>query len=103
MNAIVPILTGSRVPLRRPTSTDAFDRLKIGIQRQIIECYGGTFDPNADFTLNDAEAAIRFIAKFKYSWVIDVGGFIGHIRFHDINVNDRRAIMAIGIESDQFT
>lgn len=82
MNAIVPILTGSRVLLRPPMSTDVSRRLKIGIQREIIECYGGTYDPDAAFTLKDAEAAIRFIAKFKYAWVIDVGGFI---RSHQIS------------------
>jgi len=32
------------------------------------------------------------------AWVIDAEGFIGHVRFHNVDAHDRRAWLAIGIE-----
>lgn len=98
MTTHVPELKGARIVLRRPTSGDVETRLGLGRRRQIVEAYGGTFDPAAPYTRSQAEAAIRFIEQQDYAWVIDAGRFIGHVRLHGVSRQDRRAALAIGID-----
>ncbi|MFE0017487.1 GNAT family N-acetyltransferase [Mesorhizobium sp. NPDC059054] len=94
----VPELRSTRIVLRRPVPQDVETRLDLGRHKQIVEAYGGTFDPVAPFTRSHAEAAIRFITQQDYAWVIDAGQFIGHVRLHGINMQDKRAALAIGID-----
>jgi RimJ/RimL family protein N-acetyltransferase len=102
MSDIVPDLPGKLVTLRRPQPRDVAARLAIGWHREIIEAYGGDFDPEQPFTRDHAERAIAAIEKERFAWVIDVGGFIGQIRFHSFAPQDRRAALALGIEAPQF-
>ena len=99
MTSDLPELRSSRLALRRPLPQDVGVRLSLGQHREIIEAYGGTFDPDASFTQAQAEAAIRSIENQKHAWVIDVGHFIGHVRLHSWVPEDRRAALAIGIEA----
>jgi len=85
-----------------PLPQDVEARLALGRHREIVEAYGGTFDPNAIFTRAEAEAAIRFIERQDWAWVIDAGRFIGHVRFHGKSAGDRRANLAIGIDDPAF-
>lgn len=96
--ADLPELRGARLTLRRPRAEDVDARLALGLRREIVEAYGGAFDPAAPFTRSHAEAAIRFIAAQEHAWVIDAGRFIGHLRFHGVVEQDRRAALAIGID-----
>lgn len=93
-----PELKGARLTLRRPRPADVEARLALGLHREIVEAYGGSFDPAASFTRSHAEAAIRFITEQDQAWVIDAGRFIGHLRFHGLVRQDRRAALAIGID-----
>jgi RimJ/RimL family protein N-acetyltransferase len=102
MTSDLPELRSSRVVLRRPLPQDVEARLSLGQHKEVIEAYGGSFDPAASFTRAQAEAAIRFIENHKHTWVIDVGGFIGHVRLQSFVVEDRRAALAIGIESPAY-
>jgi RimJ/RimL family protein N-acetyltransferase len=95
-------LRGSRIVLRKPVPEDVDARLSLGRHQEIVEAYGGTFDPGASFTRAQAEAAIRFIETQEHAWVIDARSFIGHIRFHSWADKDRRAALAIGIENPAF-
>ncbi len=52
----------------------------------------------APYTRQHAVRAISFLTGQPYAWVIDVEGFIGHVRFHTVDAKDRRAALAIGIE-----
>jgi RimJ/RimL family protein N-acetyltransferase len=94
-----PDLNSERLHLRQPVADDVQQRLAIGCHKEIIEGYGGTFDPDSAFRLAEAEAAIQFIKKQQCAWVIDADGFIGHIRLHSFAPHDKRAALAIGIES----
>lgn len=76
----------------------AFRWVSIGDCRGI----GGSFDPAASFTRDQAEAAIRFIENQKHAWVIDAGRFIGHVRLHSAVPADRRAALAIGINDPAY-
>lgn len=99
MTADLPELKSCRLVLRRPLPQDVDARLSLGQHKEIVEAYGGSFDPTASFTRPQAEADIRFIENQEYAWVIDAGGFIGHVRLHGLVLEDRRAALAIGIES----
>ena len=94
----LPTLSGDRVILRRPRAGDAEERFKLGSHKEIVECYGGTFDPTAIYTRSHAASEIDFIEKHEFAWVIDADGFIGHVRFFALNWQDKRAAVAIGIE-----
>lgn len=94
----LPVLKGPRVTLRRPAAEDIDARLAIGRHAEIVRAYGHSFDPARPFTREDAERAITFLIGQPYAWVIDVGAFIGHVRFHSFDNQDRRAALAIGIE-----
>jgi RimJ/RimL family protein N-acetyltransferase len=98
----VPVLSGARLVLRRPRAEDVEARFRLGTHREIVEGYGGTFDPAAVFTRNNAQSQLSFIEKHEYAWIIDVNGFIGHVRFFALDPRDRRAALAIGIEDPAF-
>lgn len=98
----LPELQSARLILRRPKSEDVAVRLQLGRHEEIVEAYGGTFDPEAPFTRDHAEAAIRFIEEQDYAWVIDAGRFIGHVRFHSLVKEDKRAALAIGIDDPEY-
>jgi RimJ/RimL family protein N-acetyltransferase len=102
MTSEVPELRGARLVLRRPTFQDVDVRLALGRHREIVEAYGGTFDPTAPFTRSHAEAAIHFIERQEHAWVIDAGHFIGQVRLHSLNQHDKRASLAIGIEDPAY-
>lgn len=99
MSPDLPELKGTRIVLRRPVPADVEARFVLGRHREIVEAYGGTFDPAAPYTRGHAEAAIRFIEQQDYGWVIEAAGrFIGHIRLHGVSRQDSRASLAIGID-----
>lgn len=98
MTPDLPELRGARIVLRRPLPEDVETRLALGRRREIVEAYGGTFDPAALYTRSHAQAAIRFIEQQDYGWVIDAGRFIGHVRLHSVDWQDSRAALAIGID-----
>ncbi|RWM12879.1 MAG: N-acetyltransferase [Mesorhizobium sp.] len=102
MTADLPELRSARLVLRRPMPQDVETRLALGRHREIVEAYGGTFDPNATFTRAEAEAAIRFIEQQSWAWVIDAGRFVGHVRLHSIDWQDKRASLAIGIDDQAY-
>ena len=94
----LPILKGRCLTLRRPVPGDVEARLAIGRHAEIVRAYGRSFDPAEGFTREHAERSIAFLLDQPYAWVIDVGGFIGHVRFHSVDSHDGRAALAIGIE-----
>ncbi|MDX0299371.1 GNAT family N-acetyltransferase [Sinorhizobium meliloti] len=102
MKPALPELQSARLLLRRPTSEDVDVRLALGRHREIVEAYGGTFNPTVPFTREHADAAIRFIQEQECAWVIDAGRFIGYLRFHSIDRQDKRAPLAIGIDDPAF-
>ena len=98
----IPVLTGARLVLRRPRVEDVEARFRLGTHKEIVEAYGGTFDPTAIFARSDAEAQIGYVEKHEYAWIIDVKGFIGHVRFFALDPHDKRAALAIGIEDPAY-
>jgi RimJ/RimL family protein N-acetyltransferase len=97
-NASLPALTGKRVALRRPREEDFEARLRLGNDAEIFRMYGGN---RSDLRPMNEEAAKRWVGRLldhDYAWVIEAGTLIGHVRLDCVDLRDRRASLAIGID-----
>jgi RimJ/RimL family protein N-acetyltransferase len=94
----VPVLKGKRVTLRRPREEDFEARLRLGTDAEIWRMYGGN---RSDMRPMTEEAAKRWVQRLldqDYAWIIEAGSLIGAIRLHRVDLRDKRASLAIGIE-----
>jgi RimJ/RimL family protein N-acetyltransferase len=48
--------------------------------------------------MEDAARWVSWLEHHDYAWIIEVGSPIGHIRLDHVDVRDRRASLAIGID-----
>ena len=94
-----PILEGRRVTLRPFVDADIAARLALGRDPEIHRLYGGSRKDLRPLTLEDAQGWVRSLRRQPYAWALDHHGLIGHVRLHGVNTLDRRASLAIGIES----
>jgi RimJ/RimL family protein N-acetyltransferase len=97
-NPSLPVLTGERVILRRPRLEDFEARLRLGTDADIIRMYGGNRNDVQPMTEETAKRWVQRLLDQKYAWVIEVGSLIGQIRLDRVDLRDRRASLAIGIE-----
>jgi RimJ/RimL family protein N-acetyltransferase len=93
-----PILRGHRVILRPPRAEDVAARLRLGIDPEIHRMYGGSRDALRPLTEEWAARWVEHLRDHGHAWVIDAGGLIGAIRLDGVNLADRRASLAVGIE-----
>jgi RimJ/RimL family protein N-acetyltransferase len=98
----LPILTGPNVTLRLPCLADAAARLKLGRHAEIVRMYGGDSANVPPMIIAQAENWIKGLIEQDYAWVIEAGALVGHVRLHTVNMHDRSAILAIGIESPLY-
>ena len=95
-----PILEGRNVKLRPPYADDADALFALGTNAEIAEMYGVNKE---DIKPINREGAVRWVQHFAdhpYAWVIEINGaFAGTIRLDNVNRQDRRATMAIGIRN----
>jgi RimJ/RimL family protein N-acetyltransferase len=93
----LPVLTGPRVTLRPPMPADAETRRRLGNDPDIVRMYGGS---GAVRSMTEDEAArwVRHLADHDYAWVIEAGSLIGAIRLDRVDLWDRRASLAVGID-----
>jgi RimJ/RimL family protein N-acetyltransferase len=97
-NLQLPVLTGEPVTLRRPHQEYVEARLRLGMDAEIARMYGGGRD---DAHPMSAEAAKRWVQRLldqDYAWIIETGTLIGEVRLDRVDLRDRRASPAIGIE-----
>lgn len=94
----VPVLHGARVLLRPPRPSDAQDRL--GPQDpEIVRMYGGDATDMHVRSRDEAEAWVAALADHGAAWVVDIAGrCVGSARLDDIDLHDRRARYAVGID-----
>jgi RimJ/RimL family protein N-acetyltransferase len=97
-NVSLPILTGERVTLRRPRQEDFEARLTLGIDAEIVRMYGGNRDDVRPMTEEAAKRWVQRLLHHDYAWIIEAGTLIGKIRLDRVDLRDRRASLAIGIE-----
>ncbi len=97
-NPSIPVLTGERVTLRRPREEDFEARLRLGADAEIFRMYGGNRSDVRAMTEDAAKRWLQRLLDQEYAWVIEAGTLIGQIRLDRVDLRDRRASLAIGIE-----
>jgi RimJ/RimL family protein N-acetyltransferase len=95
----LPVLRGERVTLRRPRSEDFEARVKLGNDAEIFRMYGGSRNNMRPMTEEAARRWVQRLLDLDYAWIIEVGTLIGQIRLDQVDLTDRRASLAIGIEN----
>jgi len=94
----LPVLSGRRVTLRRPREEDFQARLGLGADSEIFRMYGGNRSDLHPMTEEAAKRWVRRLLDHEYAWVIETSTLIGEIRLDRVDLRDRRASLAIGIE-----
>jgi RimJ/RimL family protein N-acetyltransferase len=96
--ANLPVLRGARVTLRRPRADDIAARLKLGTDAEIVRMYGGDRGDVRPMTEADARRWVQGVLDHDHAWIIATDTLIGHIRLDRVELRDRRASLAVGIE-----
>jgi RimJ/RimL family protein N-acetyltransferase len=86
------------VTLRRPRPEDFEARVRLGTDAGIFRMYGGSLNDLRPMTEEAARRWVQRLLDLDYAWVIEVGTLIGQIRLDGVDLTDRRASLAIGIE-----
>jgi RimJ/RimL family protein N-acetyltransferase len=94
----LPVLKGKRVTLRRPCEDDFQARLRLGTDAEIFRMYGGNLIDLRPMTEAAAKQWVQRLLDQDYAWIIEAGSLIGEIRLDRVDLRDRRASLAIGIE-----
>ncbi|WP_193171915.1 GNAT family N-acetyltransferase [Nisaea nitritireducens] len=90
------------VTLRAPRPSDIDARLALGYSAEINRMFGGSAGTHSDMTREQASAWYRKLADHPCGWIIEVDGALaGEARLDNINRQDQRARMAIGLFSDR--
>ena len=97
-NPNLPVLRGERVTLRRAREEDVEARLKLGTDAEILRMYGGSRGDVRPMNREAAKRWVRWLLDHDHAWVIETDALIGHIRLDRVDLKDRRASLAIGIE-----
>ena len=86
------------VKLRRPEAGDAFARAKLGYHPTILMGYGIFLDSPQPMPLDEAARWVKNIEDNPNAWVItDEGNLVGTLQLHQVNRDDGRANLAIGL------
>jgi RimJ/RimL family protein N-acetyltransferase len=95
----LPLLNGMTVKLRPPRPDDAAARLRLGSNAEIIRMYGGSRADVRPMTMEGAARWVQGLMSQDYAWIIEKAGeLIGHIRLDRVDLKDRRASLAVGID-----
>jgi RimJ/RimL family protein N-acetyltransferase len=94
----LPILKGKRVTLRRPREDDFQARLRLGRDAEIFRMYGGNLSDLRPMTEDRAKRWVQRLLDRDYAWIIEAGSLVGEIRLDRVDLRDKRASLAIGIE-----
>ena len=94
---MAPTLRGRRVTLRPPVDADIETRLRLGYDAEIHRLYGGSRDTLRPMTREHAASWFNWLARHSCGWAIEHMNLIGDIRLDNVDAQDRRASLAIGI------
>jgi RimJ/RimL family protein N-acetyltransferase len=94
----LPALQGKRVTLRRARDDDFHARLKLGTDAEIFRMYGGSLSDLRPMTECAAKRWVRRLLEHDHAWIIEADRLIGEIRLDRLDLRDRRAGLAVGIE-----
>lgn len=89
------------VRLCRPRAEDAEERAALGVSALIVRGYGAIADSRPRLPLRDAARWLKGLLRHPCAWVIEADGALaGEARLDNINPDDRRARLAIGLFSE---
>lgn len=95
---MLPVLRGKNVRLRPPCLDDADTRFALGNDVDIVEMFGVSRNEVRPLTRAEAAQWVRGLSDHPHTWVIEINGaFAGIIRLDNVNRQDKRATMAVGI------
>ncbi len=97
-SADLPDFRGNRVTLRLPLDTDVDPLVRLPIDPEIVRMYGAVHTGSTARTREGAAQTVAWMRAQPLLWVIDAGGYLGHVRLHDLQEVDRRASLAIGLD-----
>ncbi|WP_340159682.1 GNAT family protein [uncultured Hoeflea sp.] len=84
--------------LRPAREQDVADRLALGRDREIVHMFGSELAENDSYSRLEAQRFIDGLGQHPHAWVIEhEGRFLGEIRLDDIDRQDRRARLAVGL------
>lgn len=90
------------VTLRAPQPPDIEARLALGYSAEVTRMFGGSARTDTEMTLEQASDWYRQLAEHPCGWIIEVDGVLaGEARLDNINRQDQRARMAMGLFSDR--
>ncbi len=95
-----PRISGPKIEvrLRRPVPKDALTRAALGASAEIVRMYGSLIDSQPVLGKDEANCWLRALLKHPHAWVIEAdGALVGDVRLNDLNPDDRRARLAIGL------
>jgi RimJ/RimL family protein N-acetyltransferase len=94
----LPVLKGASVKLRPRVEADIDARLALGRDAEIAEMFGVSRQDNSPLTREEVLGWFQALCDHPYAWVIESGeAFIGSIRLDRVDLQDRRASLAVGI------
>jgi len=94
-----PQLKGPHILLRESRERDVAERLALGRDPDIARMFGASLE-HAQSPLTEAEVVQTFkkMRKNEYEWIIEhEEHFLGEIGLRDLNKQDRKARLAIGL------
>jgi RimJ/RimL family protein N-acetyltransferase len=93
----IPVLEGRGITLRKAQSSDVEARLSLGNDPDILEMFGVSRDAVRPPTPESAARWVQNLRDHPRAWVIETDRLIGEVRLDRIDMQDRRASLAIGI------
>ena len=93
----VPTLKGLNVTLRAADYGDIDARFALGQNTGILKMYGVNTDVLGRYEREDAQGWAEFLIEHPHAWVIEHNGLIGAVRLDNVDLEDRRASLAIGM------
>ena len=93
----LPVLKGRGITLRGAQSNDVEPRLRLGNDPDILEMFGVSWDAVRPPTSESAARWVQNLMDHPRAWVIETDHLIGEVRLDRIDMQDRRASLAIGI------
>ncbi len=91
-----------RVLLRRPRAEDAEAREALGVSALIVRGYGAVADSQPRLAPGQAALWLTGLQGHPHAWVIEAdGGLAGEARLDNLNPQDRRARLAIGLFNER--
>jgi RimJ/RimL family protein N-acetyltransferase len=86
------------VTLRKPIAGDVEARQKLGRHPNVMVGFGIRLDRYEDISRQEAQSWLDAIERNAHAWIIENDGkLIGLVRLDNVDFEDKRASMAIGI------